>query len=138
MASTCGGSYSQSGRLAEDCGARPHAEQAGRPRSPREPPLRCARSLCTHAGARGRERSPGDKEDRVILSFRGGAVPRRVVIAITAAVLPPLGGCAAGNNAPSLQWHHPTDGAGATYGGITVSNVFVLGAPLGTVLQPGQ
>lgn len=74
----------------------------------------------------------------MILSFRGGAVPRRVVIAITAAVLPLLGGCAAGNNAPSLQWHHPTDGAGATYGGITVSNVFVLGAPLGTVLQPGQ
>ena len=72
------------------------------------------------------------------LSLRGGTMARRVVIAVTAALLPLLGGCEAGNNAPSLQWHHPTDGAGASFGGITVANVFVLGAPLGTELQPGQ
>jgi hypothetical protein len=65
-------------------------------------------------------------------------MPRRVVIAVTAALLPLLGGCEAGNSAPSLQWHRPADGTGKSYGGITVSNMFLLGAPLGAQLQPGQ
>lgn len=74
----------------------------------------------------------------MIRSCRGAAMPRRIVIAAVAALIPLIAGCDAGTNAPSLQWHQPTDGAGATFGGITISNAFVLGAPLGSELRPGQ
>lgn len=69
---------------------------------------------------------------------RAGTMPRRVVIAAAVALIPLVAGCEAGTNAPSLQWHAPTDGAGGIIGGITVSNAFVLGAPLGSALRPGQ
>jgi len=74
----------------------------------------------------------------VIRSCRGGAVSRRTVIAAAAALIPLIAGCEAGTVSPSLQWHAPTDGTGKVIGGITISNAFVLGAPLGSVLLPGQ
>ncbi len=55
-----------------------------------------------------------------------------------AALIPALAGCEAGNNAPTLQWHQPTPGASAELGGITVSNVFILGAVPNSVLGRGQ
>lgn len=73
-------------------------------------------------------------------SSRGGGtkVQRRLLIAVAALAIPLVAGCEAGNNAPSLRWHHPTDGSGKTVGGITISNAFVLGAPIGSVLHAGQ
>jgi copper(I)-binding protein len=78
------------------------------------------------------------EEARVIRSCRGGSVSRRVVIATAVALVPLIAGCEAGTNPPSLQWHAPTDGTGLVIGAITISNAFVLGAPLGSALRPGQ
>jgi len=77
----------------------------------------------------------------VIRSSRCGVVPRRILIAAAAALIPLIAGCEAGNDAPTLQWHQPTDGTVAYAGindSITISNVFVLGAPIGAVLPQGQ
>lgn len=68
----------------------------------------------------------------------GTKVPRRLLIAVAALAIPLVAGCEAGNNAPSLRWHQPTDGTGKTVGDITISNAFVLGAPIGHVLPAGH
>jgi len=77
----------------------------------------------------------------VIRSSRCGVVPRRILIAAAVALVPVIAGCEAGTNAPTLQWHQPTDGTLA-YAGvgntITISNVFVLGPPVGAALPQGQ
>jgi len=70
---------------------------------------------------------------------RRGGVPLRRLLLVSAAVLVPvLAGCEAGNNAPTLEFHYPTETAGTVAGQIAIRNVFVLGAPLGSSLQPGQ
>lgn len=68
----------------------------------------------------------------------GGRYPRRLLIAVAAALIPLIAGCEAGTNAPSLHWHQPTDGTYRAVGDITISNAFVLGAPIGAVLRRGQ
>ena len=68
----------------------------------------------------------------------GSGYPRRILIAVVAALIPMIAGCEAGTNAPSLQWHQPTDGTFRTVGNITISNAFVLGAPIGSALLRGQ
>ncbi len=78
------------------------------------------------------------EEARVIRSSRGGTATRRILIAAAAALVPLLAGCEAGTNAPTLHWHQPTDGTHKTLGAITISNAFVLGAPVGKVLHSGQ
>lgn len=66
-------------------------------------------------------------------------MPRRILIAAAVALVPLIAGCEAGTNAPTLHWHQPTDGSTAAAGpDITISNVFVLGAPIGAELAPGQ
>jgi copper(I)-binding protein len=66
------------------------------------------------------------------------AVPlRRLLLASAAALLPVLAGCEAGNQAPTLEFHVPTDAQTASAGSLLIRNVFVLGAPLGEKLQPG-
>src|SRR5262249_61346298 len=55
-----------------------------------------------------------------------------------AALIPALAGCEAGNNAPTQQWHQPTDGAGIVHDNIAIRNVFVLGAPIGATVPAGQ
>jgi copper(I)-binding protein len=74
----------------------------------------------------------------VFRSSRGGLMPRIVLTAAAAALAVAVAGCEAGNNAPSLQFHPPTAGTGTTLGNITISNVFVLGAPIGHALRRGQ
>jgi copper(I)-binding protein len=74
----------------------------------------------------------------VVRSSRGGRFSRRILIAAAAALIPLVAGCEAGFNAPTLQWHQPTDGTGKTVGNITISNVFVLGAPIGAVIPRGH
>jgi len=74
----------------------------------------------------------------VIRSSRDGLLPRSILIAVAVALVPLAAGCEAGANAPTQQWHQPTDGTDSTVGDITISDAFVLGAPLNSSLQPGQ
>jgi hypothetical protein len=64
--------------------------------------------------------------------------PRRLVLGAAAVLIPLLAGCEAGNAAPTLQFHPPTDAALTTVGELSIRNVFVLGAPLGSSLHKGQ
>jgi len=68
----------------------------------------------------------------------GGGYPRRILIAVAVAVIPMIAGCEAGASPPSLNWHQPTDGTYHAIGNITISNAFVLGAPIGASLPVGQ
>ena len=72
----------------------------------------------------------------MIRSRRVGTLLRRMLI--VAAAIPLLAGCEAGANAPTLNWHPPTDGAQTTLGSIVISNVFILGAPLNGTLAAGH
>jgi copper(I)-binding protein len=62
----------------------------------------------------------------------------RLLVLAIAALVPALAGCEAGNNAPTQQWHQPTDGSKIVHDNISLSDVFVLGAPLGSQLKAGQ
>jgi copper(I)-binding protein len=73
----------------------------------------------------------------VIRSSHRSAGRRLLVLAI-AALIPALAGCEAGNNAPTQEWHNPTDGAGTVLDNISIRNVFVLGAPIGTTIRAGH
>ena len=75
----------------------------------------------------------------MIRSSRGVVAPRRILIATAVALVPLIAGCEAGDNAPVLHWHQPTNGTfQAVNTNITISNAFVLGAPIGKVLSQGQ
>jgi copper(I)-binding protein len=73
----------------------------------------------------------------VIRSSHRSAGRRLLVLAI-AALVPALAGCEAGNNAPTQEWHQPTDGAGVLVDNIAIRNVFVLGAPIGSTIGVGH
>jgi len=66
--------------------------------------------------------------------------PRRLLLVAAATLLPVLAGCEAGNNAPTVSFHQPTDATGTTVSDdqLAIRNVFVLGTPLGGSLQPGE
>lgn len=66
------------------------------------------------------------------------ARPRRLLVLAIAALIPALAACEAGNNAPTQQWHQPTNGAGIVHDNISIRNVFVLGAPIGATVPAGQ
>jgi copper(I)-binding protein len=68
---------------------------------------------------------------------RAGGLSRRLLIVAAAALIPAVAGCEAGNNAPTLAWHYPTDGSGNAYHDLSVRNVFVLGGPDSAVLPAG-
>jgi copper(I)-binding protein len=70
------------------------------------------------------------------IGWRG--VSRRLALVAAAALIPILAGCEAGNNAPTLSFHPPTETASTTVGNLAIRNVFVLGAPLGRSLSTGQ
>jgi copper(I)-binding protein len=75
----------------------------------------------------------------VIRSSRRGLVPRSILIVAAAALGPVIAGCEAGTSAPTLHWHQPTDGTfHRVTKNLTISNAFVLGAPIGQVLKRGQ
>lgn len=74
----------------------------------------------------------------MIRSRSRAARPRRLLVLAIAALIPALAGCEAGNNAPTQQYHQPTDGAGTVQGNIAIRNVFVLGAPIGATVPAGQ
>ncbi len=62
---------------------------------------------------------------------------RRLLLGAIAVLVPVLAGCEAGYNAPTLQFHPASSGVSTTVNGITMDNLFVLGAPVGSVLPPG-
>lgn len=68
---------------------------------------------------------------------RGNVSLRRLLLVSAAALVPVLAGCEAGNTAPTLDFHPSTDSVTANAGDIAIRNVFILGAPLGSSLQPG-
>ena len=68
----------------------------------------------------------------------GSTLPRRLALVAAAALIPVLAGCEAGNNAPTLAFHYPTDAAGTSVGNLAIRNVFILGAPLGRDIARGQ
>lgn len=74
----------------------------------------------------------------MIRSRRVGTLLRRILIVAAATGIPLLAGCEAGGNAPTLNWHPPTDGAQTTLGSIAISNAFILGAPLNGTLAAGH
>jgi hypothetical protein len=74
----------------------------------------------------------------VIWSSHGAGRPRRLIVLAIAVLIPALAGCEAGDNAPTNQWHQPTEGAAAMLGDIAIRNVFVLGPSLGAQLAAGQ
>ena len=74
----------------------------------------------------------------MIWSSHRAVRPRRLAVLVIAALVPILAGCEAGNNAPTQQWHQPTDGAAAVHHNLAIRNVFVLGAPLGAKLAAGR
>jgi copper(I)-binding protein len=63
---------------------------------------------------------------------------RRLLVLAIAALVPVLAGCEAGNNAPTQEWHQPTDGTGLVHDNIAIRNVFVLGAPIGSTIGVGH
>jgi copper(I)-binding protein len=63
---------------------------------------------------------------------------RRLLVLAIAALIPALAGCEAGNNAPTQEWHQPTDGTNETHDKISIINFFVLGPPLGQTLATGR
>jgi copper(I)-binding protein len=73
----------------------------------------------------------------VIRSRHRAVRPLRLLVLAIAALILALAGCEAGNNAPTQEWHQPTDGAGIVHDNIAIRNVFVLGAPLGSTLPAG-
>ena len=74
----------------------------------------------------------------MIRSRSRAARPRRLLVLAIAALIPALAGCEAGNNAPTQEFHQPTDGAGIVHDNIAIRNVFVLGAPIGATVPAGQ
>ena len=62
---------------------------------------------------------------------------RRLLLGAIAVLLPALAGCEAGLNAPTLEFHPASSGVSTTVNGITLDNLFVLGAPAGSALPPG-
>lgn len=71
-------------------------------------------------------------------SRSGKTVAGRLLIGVLALLIPAIAGCEAGLNAPTLQFHPASSGARAVVNGITVTNLFVLGAPTGATLPAGS
>jgi copper(I)-binding protein len=84
--------------------------------------------------------------EHAVIRNRWASAPGRPVLAgrlalaaaAAAALIPGLAGCEAGINAPTLQFHPPTDSASENAGSIAIRNLFVLGAPLGRNLAAGS
>ena len=57
---------------------------------------------------------------------------------VLALLIPAVAGCEAGSDAPTLQFHSASSGAHAVQDDITITNVFVLGAPRDSSLPSGS
>ena len=57
---------------------------------------------------------------------------------VLALLIPAIAGCEAGDDAPTLEFHSASSGAHTVFNGITITNVFVLGAPAGSTVPTGS
>ena len=57
---------------------------------------------------------------------------------VLALLIPAVAGCEAGSDAPTLQFHSASSGAHTVQNDITITNVFVLGAPRESSLPSGS
>lgn len=73
----------------------------------------------------------------MIRSRLATVAPRRLAALAIVALIAVLAGCEAGNAAPTEQWHQPTAGSDAVLHDISITNVFVLGAPVGQTIPAG-
>jgi copper(I)-binding protein len=75
----------------------------------------------------------------VIRRTSRNTVARSLLIgALALSIAGATAGCEAGLNAPTLEFHPASGGAHDVVNGITISNVFVLGAPVNSSLPPGS
>ena len=58
--------------------------------------------------------------------------------AALALLISAVAGCEAGNDAPTLEFHQAAAGAYGSADDVSISNAFVLGAPGGQSLSPGE
>ena len=61
-----------------------------------------------------------------------------LLIGALALLISGIAGCEAGNDAPTLEFHPASPGVSTTFNGISINDVFVLGAPLGTAVPAGS
>jgi copper(I)-binding protein len=73
-----------------------------------------------------------------VLRSSGKIVANGLLIGTLALLIPATAGCEAGLNAPTLEFHPASAGAHADFNGISLSNVFVLGAPSGSSVPAGS
>lgn len=71
-------------------------------------------------------------------SRSGKTVAGRLLIGALVLLIPAIAGCEAGFNAPTLEFHQASSGAHVAVNEITVTNLFVLGAPAGATLPAGS
>jgi hypothetical protein len=74
----------------------------------------------------------------VITSARPRRRRQYLLVSAVAVLVALLAGCEAGDGAPTLEFHPPTDSSTFDAGNIAIRNVFVLGAPLGSKLRVGE
>jgi copper(I)-binding protein len=76
----------------------------------------------------------------VIRASSGKTAAGRLLIGVGALALliPAAAGCEAGNDAPTLQFHSASAGAHTVFNNITITNVFVLGAPVNSTVPAGS
>jgi copper(I)-binding protein len=65
-------------------------------------------------------------------------VANGLLIAALALLIPAAAGCEAGFDAPTLEFHPASAGAHAEVNGISINNMFILGAPGGHPVPTGQ
>ena len=68
----------------------------------------------------------------------GKTLAKGLLIGALALLISGIAGCEAGNNAPTLEFHPASVGASTTFNGISINDVFVLGAPLGATVPEGS
>lgn len=73
-----------------------------------------------------------------MLRSSGKVVANGLLIGALALLVPAIAGCEAGLNAPTLEFHPASSGAHAEVNGISLSDVFILGAPTGSSLAAGS
>ena len=73
-----------------------------------------------------------------MLRRSGKTVANCLLIGAVALAVPAAAGCEAGDNAPTLEFHHAAGGAYTTFNGISISNAFVLGAPPASSVPAGS
>jgi len=73
-----------------------------------------------------------------VVRSSGKIVAKGLMIGALALLISAVAGCEAGNDAPTLEFHPAAAGAYGTADDISISNAFVLGAPIGGTVPAGS